>query len=173
MVPLVLDPKNVRMAVIGQGSAFARRVEQLRAGGAEGITTFDTSAGEVPTAENLAGIGVVFIAGLDREIAAAFTATAKSVGALVNAEDMTEQCDFHMPAVVRRGDLLITASTGGKSPGLARKLRQSLEAEFGNEWAGIVEEVAQARRAWLANGDTMKNVAAQTEQLIEKNGWLS
>jgi precorrin-2 dehydrogenase / sirohydrochlorin ferrochelatase len=173
MVPIVLDPKNVKMAVIGQGDAMARRVAQLQGGGAENVVLIDMATDDLPTASDLKGIGVVFVAGLDTTAAAEITAIAKNVGALVNVEDMTDHCDFHMPAVVRRGDLLLTASTGGKSPGLARELRVSLESQFGDEWAQIVDEVADARRGWLAEGTSMKAVAERTEQLINKNGWLA
>jgi precorrin-2 dehydrogenase/sirohydrochlorin ferrochelatase len=172
MVPIVLDPKNVRMAVIGQGPAMERRVHQLRNGGAD-VATYDFAAGQVPSETELAGIQVVFVAGLDADVSAELTQSAKAVGALVNVEDLTHQCDFHMPAVVRRGDLLLTASTGGKSPGLARHLRRSLEGQFGEDWAGIVDQVAVARQDWIKDGDDMKSVAAKTEQLIEQNGWLA
>jgi len=173
MLPIVLDPKNVKMAVIGQGPAMARRLSQLQGGGAENVVLIDMAVDEAPTADDLKGVGVVFIAGLDATIAAQMAAIAKSAGALVNAEDMTDKCDFHMPAVVRRGDLLLTASTGGNSPGLARGLRVSLESQFGEEWAQIVDDVAEARRGWLAEGANMKTVAERTEQLINKNGWLA
>lgn len=173
MLPIVLDPQNVKMAVIGRGPALARRVQQLQSGGVDGARVFDADTDGLPTSDDLEGIQVVFIAGIKPEIAAELAASAKIAGALVNVEDLASQCDFHMPAVVRRGDLLITASTGGNSPGLSRQLRVSLEQQFGPEWAGIVDEVADARRDWLAAGADMKTVAERTKQLIEKNGWLA
>ena len=172
MVPIVLDPQNVSMAVIGQGSAMERRLQQLQGGGAD-VTSFDLASGQLPTEADLAEVQVVFIAGLDAEISSKLTQSAKAMGALVNVEDLTSQCDFHMPAVVRRGDLLLTASTGGKSPGLARQLRRSLEGQFGEDWAGIVDQVADARQAWIKEGDDMKSVAAKTQELIDQNGWLA
>lgn len=173
MVPIILDPENVTIAVVGQGAAMERRVRQLHEGGADDVSIFDAADGSLPTADDLTSVQIVFIAGLDGDVAATITQTAKSTGALVNVEDLTSQCDFHMPAVVRRGDLLITVATGGKSPGLARQLRRSLESQFGTEWAGIVEQVATARQGWIAEGQDMKVVAARTEQLIEQNGWLA
>ena len=57
-------------------------------------------------------------------------AEAKSLGALVNAAEQPELSDFTVPASVRRGDVLFTVSTNGRSPALSRQLRQQLEAEF-------------------------------------------
>lgn len=47
---------------------------------------------------------------------------------LVNAADMPELCDFYLSSVVRKGNLKIAFSTNGKSPILARRLK-----EFFNE----------------------------------------
>lgn len=57
-------------------------------------------------------------------------AEAKSLGALVNAAEQPELSDFTVPASVRRGDVLFTVSTDGKSPALSRLLRQQLEEDF-------------------------------------------
>ncbi len=55
---------------------------------------------------------------------------ARDAGVLVNVEDVPDLCDFHVPAAVRRGDLLLTVSTGGRAPGLSRILREWLETPF-------------------------------------------
>jgi precorrin-2 dehydrogenase/sirohydrochlorin ferrochelatase len=115
----------------------------------------------------------VFIAGLQEDQARPLYEAAHEAGALVNTEDMRALCDFHMPAVVRRGDLLLTASTGGKSPGLARQLRKMLEQQFGPEWESILEDVATARQSWLDEGLSFSEVAKRTETYIEQNGWLA
>jgi precorrin-2 dehydrogenase/sirohydrochlorin ferrochelatase len=64
--------------------------------------------------------------------------------------DDVEHCDFAAPAVVRRGDLLIAVSTGGRSPALARRLREELEARFGDEWAAALDLLAEVRGETLA-----------------------
>jgi precorrin-2 dehydrogenase/sirohydrochlorin ferrochelatase len=73
---------------------------------------------------------------------------------------------------VRRGDLLLTASTGGQSPGLARLLREELEHRFGPEWSGRVEEIARERSAWRADGADANSVAERTRTLVKARGWL-
>jgi siroheme synthase-like protein len=71
-------------------------------------------------------------------------------GALVNVMDDIPHCDFAAPAVVRRGDLTIAVSTGGRSPALARRLRIELSRQFGPEWEELLEVVGTVRGETLA-----------------------
>lgn len=68
----------------------------------------------------------------------------------INVVDDPEFCSFIVPAVVRRGDLTISVSTGGKSPALARKLRQELEQQYGNEYAILLQYLGRARELVLS-----------------------
>ena len=65
--------------------------------------------------------------------------------ALVNVVDRPASCDFILPSVLRRGDLQIAVSTGGRSPALAREIRRRLEMEIGEDYAGLVTRVGAAR----------------------------
>jgi precorrin-2 dehydrogenase / sirohydrochlorin ferrochelatase len=64
---------------------------------------------------------------------------------LCNAVDDPEHCDFYFPAVMRRGQLQVAVSTGGRSPALAQRLRRELEAQFSREYAGWLEELGTTR----------------------------
>lgn len=74
-------------------------------------------------------------------------------GIFCNAVDDIEHCHFYYGAVVQRGDLQIAISTNGKSPALAQRLRQELEAQFGPEyevwleWLGAAREVIRGSAA--------------------------
>jgi precorrin-2 dehydrogenase/sirohydrochlorin ferrochelatase len=59
--------------------------------------------------------------------------------------DDIPNCDFAAPAVVRRGELVLAISTGGRSPALARKLREELEQRFAAEWAELLEVLREVR----------------------------
>jgi len=89
---------------------------------------------------------------VDRAVARA----ARARRVLLNAVDRPALCDLILPSVLRRGELQIAVSTGGRSPALARQIRQRLEPLFGPEYAALVEragrERACARRAALTAG---------------------
>ena len=168
MLPIVLDPTAIRIGVAGTGEGLKRRLELLSGAGVQNLAVFD----RVPLREELAGLSVLFVAGLaagpSRELASA----ARSAGVLVNVEDQTDLCDFHVPASVRRGDLLFTVSTGGQSPGLSRLLREELEHHFGPEWADRMDEIARSRSGWRTAGIDPGGVSERTRALVKEKGWL-
>jgi siroheme synthase-like protein len=65
---------------------------------------------------------------------------------LVNTLDDVPHCDFIAPAIVRRGDLSVAISTGGKAPVMAVRLRQRLEEELGEEHARFLELAGTVRK---------------------------
>ena len=72
---------------------------------------------------------------------------AEARGILCNAVDDIEHCHFYYGSVVQRGDLQIAISTNSKSPALAQRLRQQLEAQFGPEYEAWLEWLGTAREA--------------------------
>lgn len=67
----------------------------------------------------------------------------------LNVVDDPPHCSFIAPSVLRRGDLTVAISTGGKAPAVAVRLRQQLEAQLGAEYARFLE-MAGTLRAPLA-----------------------
>jgi precorrin-2 dehydrogenase/sirohydrochlorin ferrochelatase len=57
-----------------------------------------------------------------------------------------------MMSVVRRSDLVVAVSTGGRSPALATYLRRYLNEEIGPEYEVLLDLLAEAREAWRASG---------------------
>jgi len=68
---------------------------------------------------------------------------------------------------------MMTVSTAGRSPGLARRLRRHLESLFGDEWAERLEVIAKLREGWRADGLGLHEVAQKTDAYIDQQGWLS
>lgn len=64
---------------------------------------------------------------------------------LVNVVDCPRYCNFIVPALVKRGDLLLSISTSGKSPALAKKIREKLEREFGEEYEPFLKILGELR----------------------------
>lgn len=164
MLPIVVNSETVKVGLAGAGDGLLRREALLLEAGLSPVLVKH----ETP----LEGIQILFIAGLDSRDSAALAKKARGAGILVNVEDRPELCDFHVPAIVRRGDLVLTASTGGRAPGLARRLREWLEAHFGPEWNVRVEELGRTRAAWRAEGLPSREVSERSRSLIAEKGWL-
>ncbi len=185
MYPVMLDLGRVSVALVGDGEAAARRLAGLDAAGAGDVGVFAEAPSEelarlagarlvrrLPKAEELAKVKLLLIAGLDRRAAAPLAAAARAMGILVNVEDQKPWCDFHLPSVTRRGDLMITVSTNGKSPGLARRVRQFIERRFGREWRDHLDELAVRREHWRSSGADASALLRLTDDLIARRGWL-
>ena len=126
MLPLVFLPGTPTL-LAGQGAALARRQALLDGAGFTAVTIHE---GPPPLAL-LDGMRLVFGAGLAPDESEALAAAARARGIAVNIEDVPALCDMHVPAVVRRGGLAISISTGGAVPALASLLRARLEQLFG------------------------------------------
>jgi precorrin-2 dehydrogenase / sirohydrochlorin ferrochelatase len=98
---------------------------------------------------DLAGAFLVIAADADRAVRAAVFAEAEAERVLCNAVDDVEHCHFAVPSIVRRGELLIGISTGGRAPALAKRLRRRLAAELGWEWEALVDVVGEVRAETL------------------------
>lgn len=70
--------------------------------------------------------------------------------ALVNVVDVPAECNFIVPSVVNRGDLVISISTSGVSPALSKTIRQELEKVYGESIAGYLLFVRTIRKKALA-----------------------
>ncbi len=185
MLPIVFDVDAGLTVLVGEGTRVEHRLEVLEEAAAR-VQVFcsnpstalvervgDRLLNRKPCASDLEGIALVFGAGLPEDEAITLAEMARKAGALVNIEDMKPLCDFHLPALVRRGDLVVSVSTGGRSPGLARRLKRHLEKLFGEEWAERLEAVSVLREKWRADGLALSEVAQKTDAYIDQRGWLS
>ena len=169
MLPVVLS-EEIAVGVAGTGEGLKRRLAMLEKAGVAPNRVF---ADRLPTTDEIRALRVLFVAGLDEHASRTLAEGARAGGVLVNVEDVPTLCDFHVPAQVRRGDLLFTVSTAGRSPGLARILRETIEASFGPEWEARLDELAHARAGWQAEGLRPDEVATRTRDLLAARGWLA
>jgi len=93
---------------------------------------------------------------------------------LLNVADVPQRCNFILPATVRQGDLVISISTAGKSPALARKLRMELEKRFGKEYRVLVDILGALRPVILASGLPQPDNEKLFKQLLHDDiaGWI-
>jgi precorrin-2 dehydrogenase/sirohydrochlorin ferrochelatase len=186
LVPVVLDTARIKIAIAGGGREALGRLRQLRGHGAEPKAVYAPEASpalaeeagallvpRLPSREEIAALDVLFIGDLDAALAARLAESARAVKTRVNVQDARDLSDFHVPAALRRGSLLIAVSTDGASPGLARRLALHLGGSFGSEWAEHVSEISRARETWRAQGMSMEALSRATDRYIDEKGWLS
>lgn len=186
MLPVILDTTDMIVAIIGSGPQARRRLQMVDEAGVGFVRVYAEQAQEEmralagdrlieawPSEADIAACHVVYIANVDDALAERLTGEARAHKALVNVEDVKPLCDFHVPAIVRRGDMLLTASTGGKSPGLARRLKADLQARYPSDWQHRLDTLADARETWRAEGADFAELIKRTNEMIDAEGWLS
>ena len=87
---------------------------------------------------------------------------------LCNIADQPEECNFILPSIVKKGDLVIAISTSGKSPAFAKKLRKDLEKQLGNEYAAFLELMGAIRKKLLAKDHKPEVHKPLFEELINR-----
>ena len=141
-LPLFFDLAGRRVVVVGEGAAADRRADLVRSAGA------DVRRIVLPAVQpsDFRGAVAAFIATGDGDRDAAAQRAAKSIGVPVNVADRPALCDFILPAIVDRDEIVVAVSTGGASPTLATVLRARIEAAL-PERLGAVARLAATFRA--------------------------
>ncbi len=165
--PVNLVVTGRRCVVVGAGRIAARKIESLHAAGAlvhvvarsvgpevrawadDGQLTLEERPFE-PT--DLDGAWLATAATGDPSVDASVFRAGEERRVWVNAADDPANCSFTLMAVVRRGDLVVTIGTGGRSPALASWLRTRFETELGPEYATLLEVLSEAREELRAAG---------------------
>lgn len=163
--PVFLDLRGRPCVVVGGGAMAEEKARGLCAAGAA-VTVVTALAG--PGIEALAAAGELRLrrrAYRFGDLAGAFLAIAalddaaereavwreaSRLGIPVNCVDDAPRCSWIAGAVVRRGDLTVAISTGGKAPALAVRLRQWLARQLGDEHARFLELAGAVRTALAA-----------------------
>lgn len=167
--PAFLDLRSRRCLVVGGGAIAERKVRALLDCGADVVVVSPrVTAGLDGLIEDGAihhrrreflrsdgrGCALVIAATGVTTVDTAVAAAARRARALINVVDRPAQCDFIFPSVLRRGELQVAVSTGGRSPALAREIRRRLERTLGPEYAELVERVGEARTRARAKAKT-------------------
>jgi precorrin-2 dehydrogenase/sirohydrochlorin ferrochelatase len=186
MFPIVLDLSRLKVILVGGGDSALERLKALDEAGARNVKVFADNFGKefwslagdrittrMPNDEEIKNCSAMMIVDISDEQAAKLAERAREFGTLVNVEDRKEYCDFYYPSVLKRGDLLITVSTSGKSPTLARRIREVIGKIFNKAWVDRVEEISVKREQWRKLGLNMQEVSDMTNKYIDQKGWLA
>jgi precorrin-2 dehydrogenase/sirohydrochlorin ferrochelatase len=111
----VITPHTIDAAI--EEAAAEGRIELLR---------------RAPEERDAEGRAIVFLEPGDDDLSRRLFERARASGALVCTLDRPEVSTFINPAVVHVAGLTLSLSTGGRSPALAKRIREDLEALFGD-----------------------------------------
>jgi precorrin-2 dehydrogenase/sirohydrochlorin ferrochelatase len=179
--PILVDLQGKRALVVGGGKVAQRKIETLLEHGASvQVVARDLT----PPLEELRSTGrieflgrefsdallegafLVFAGTDDASLNRRVSEAAQHKGLLVNAVDQPADCNFIVPSVLSRGDLLIAVSTSGKSPAFARKVRVDLERHFGEEYGLFLTLMGNLRKEIIALGLSQEENKKAFEELV-------
>lgn len=113
---------------------------------------------------------LVMLATNNHELNDQIRALASSRHILLNAADKPELCDFYLGSIVKKGNLKIAISTNGKSPTIAKRVKEFLQEMLPEEIDETLELMSQLRDQ--LKGDFQAKVSAlnkHTKSLVERN----
>jgi precorrin-2 dehydrogenase/sirohydrochlorin ferrochelatase len=158
--PVNLKIENKKCVVVGGGKVAERKINLLLEKGAlvtvisPKITSLleklwrATKVNYLPVTyspSSLKDAFLVIAASNDRTVNSRVAKDADQLGILVNVVDSPAESSFILPAILSRGDLTIAVSTAGRSPALARKIKEDLALIYSKEYGDLIEILAQAR----------------------------
>ncbi len=151
-LPLFLNLRGRTVVLVGEGEAADAKARLIaRAGGRI-----------VPAWEE--GAVIAFVALDDQAEARAAAEALRGRGLLVNVVDRPDLCDFTTPAIVDRAPVTIAIGTGGASAGLAKAVRQRIEALLPPRLGALASALHAARDAlktrWPAAADRRRAIDA-------------
>jgi precorrin-2 dehydrogenase/sirohydrochlorin ferrochelatase len=158
--PVMLDVSGKACLIVGGGKIARRKVDSLlEAGALVTVIALEVSAmlmaraglGEIVLKKrafqsgDTAAYSIVIAATDQAEVNEAVYEEANAHGAWVNVTDRPDRSSFIVPSVVRRGKLILTVSTGGASPSVARTIARELEACYGTEYEIYLDFLSELR----------------------------
>ena len=158
--PVNLKIKNKKCVVVGGGKVAERKIKLLLEKGAlvtvisPKITSLleklwrATKVNYLPVTyspSSLKDAFLVIAASNDRTVNSRVAKDADHLGILVNVVDSPAESSFILPATLNRGDLTIAVSTAGKSPALARKIKEDLAFIYPEEYGDLLDMISKAR----------------------------
>lgn len=152
--PIFTDLRGRRCVVVGGGAIAEHKVSTLLSYGAQ-VTVISPALtrrlrnaahhGQIAHVSrrfrpaDLRGAWLVCAATSDQPINEAVSRAATRLRVFVNVVDQPRLCTYVAPSIVSRGALTIAISTGGASPAMAKQLRRSLEQQFGQDYAKMLD----------------------------------
>jgi len=182
--PVCLDISGERCVVVGGGEVAERKAAGLLECGAKVVLVARDLITELRVMKDAGKIkhvandytkecleeAFLVIGATDREdVNEKVSQDARDRGILVNIVDVPARCNFIVPSVFRRGDLLVAVSTGGKSPALARRLREEIEERYGPEYGTLLGIMGDLRGRIIARGASSAENRVLFESVLDSD----
>ena len=179
--PIAVDLQDKKVVVVGGGAVAKRKIDALLQCGADVyIISRELKPGLRRLLEQgkvkligrrlikayLKGAFLIIASTDDSALNFKVSSLAKKMGIPVNVVDRPTDSDFIVPSVIRRGDLLIAVSTSGKSPALAKRIRERLGKQFGNEYKDFLIMMGRLRNEILLRRLSQKENRRIFHQLV-------
>jgi siroheme synthase-like protein len=158
--PIYLDIEDRNVLIIGGGNVCARKAETMMKYGARVTVVSPDFTNEIEAwaregvlqirrkryeSSDLDGAHIVIASTDDQAVNETIAADCRARRIPVNVVDVTPLCEFIVPAIIEKGSVQIAISTGGKSPALARTLKEDLQRMIGPEYAEVNDTLGTLR----------------------------
>jgi siroheme synthase-like protein len=172
--PVVLRLAGRRCVVVGGGAVASRKVGTLVRSGADVLVVAPEVAPEIESFVATGGVRVehrpfepadldgaflAFAATDRRDVNQMVAELAHERGVLANVADDPSASDFTNPGLVRRRDITLAVSTGGRSPAFARFLREQLQDWLTDARCTLLDLVTEVRRDLRSAGKPLDSDA--------------
>jgi len=121
------------------------------------------------TAADLDNAHLVIAATNDHSLNEYIVQAAHKRNLLVNIADKPALCDFYLGSIVQKGDLKLAISTNGKSPTVAKRLKEVLNESIPAEIDATLQQIAELRKTLTGDfTNKVKKLNEITAILVEK-----
>ena len=160
--PIFIDVEDHDVVIIGGGEVCARKAETMMRYGAKVTIVSPEFTPEIERwgkdgkltlrrkryeSGDLDGASIVIASTDDTSVNEQVAADARARKVPVNVVDVTPLCEFIVPAIIDKGSVTLAVSTGGKSPALARTLKEDLQRLVGPEYAEVNDVLGTLRES--------------------------
>ena len=187
LYPVFLKLEHLRVLLVGAGNVGLEKIESLLLNSPEAEVhavapfvrpEFREFFGRFPKCKlyerafedaDLDEKDLVILATDDKTLHANIKKIAKERHLLVNVADTPDLCDFYLGSIVRKGNLKIAISTNGKSPTVAKRLKQVLQESLPEEMDDLLLNIHSFRNTLTGDfQDKVKKLNALTKGLVQE-----
>ena len=179
LFPIFLKADQIKILVLGAGPVGLEKLTALLGNSPDAHVTViaqdilpevSSLCGQYPQVtlikrpyhiSDLTGFRIVIAAVNNRLLSEQIRQEAKAAGLLVNIADTPDLCDFYLGSIVKKGHLKMAISTNGKSPTMAKRLKEMLQETLPEEMDQLLDNLQQIRKGM--KGDFQEKVRQLNE----------